>query len=474
MVNRRHFITSSIAAVGASQMPLATAKAQKTFPDNFMWGVATSAYQIEGAPAEDGKGESIWDRFVRTPGRISNNDTGDVACDSYHRLDDDLALLKALGVKSYRFSIAWTRVLPQGTGEINQKGLAYYRRLVDGLVSAGIRPVATLYHWDLPQALEDRGGWPNRDMADYFADYAALMAKELGGKVKHWALFNEPKSFVEMGYGLGLWAPGRQDPQAFFAASHVVNLAQGKAFRAMKAVDPTLKIGTAIDVSPVYPMTSSAQDKQAAQRQSAFTNLWYIVPALTGTYPQNVINAEQEAWMKRQPGDERLVLCPFDFIGLNNYTQGRAFAGTDANSTPPYTQSDWGNGDYPKTDIGWTIPPHALYDIIMLIHRAAPGVPIEITENGAAYNDGPNAGGKVNDKRRIAYYRLCLSQVLQAIRDGAQVQGYHAWSLMDNFEWLTGYSMRFGLVHVDYKTQKRTIKESGKWYARVIKANQIL
>lgn len=484
MLNRRQFISSSLAAAAVSQMaalnsvagegPLRNELVGKPFPKNFVWGVATSAYQIEGAYQQDGKGESIWDRFVLAPGKIHNGDTGNVACDSYNRLDEDLALLKALGVKSYRFSISWSRVLPNGVGPVNPKGVDYYKRLADGLVKAGIRPVATLYHWDLPQELEDRGGWPNRDTADHFANYAALMVRELGDKIKHWAIFNEPRAFVEMGYALGLWAPGRKDQKAFFAASHVVNIAQGKAFKAMKAIDSRLKIGTAIDVSPVYPFTNSNEDAEAAKRQSAFSNLWYLQPALKGTYPENILSAEQQKWMNILEGDEKVMLAPFDFIGVNNYTQARAGRGTDAKSVPAFTKTDWGNGDYEKTDINWVIPPNALYDVLTQIHKAAPGIPIEITENGAAYNDEPDASGHINDVKRIAYYRHCLLQVLQAIKEGVPVQGYHAWSLMDNFEWAAGYSMRFGLVHVDYKTQKRTIKDSGKWYAQVIKTNKVL
>jgi beta-glucosidase len=482
---RREFVktgsvSASVSALGLGGLTAVEAKATKTpksgrFPKDFLWGVATAAYQIEGAHNIDGKGESIWDRFVLAPKKIKNGDTGNVACDSYNRLDEDVALLKALGVQSYRFSISWPRVQAEGAGAFNPLGIDYYKRLSDALLKANIRPLATLYHWDLPQALEDRGGWPVRATADRFSDYALEMVKALGGNIKHWAIFNEPKTFVELGYLNGTFAPGRKDPETFLAATHVVNLAQGQAFQAMKAQDSALHIGTALDVSPIYTATNSPEDKLAAERQHAFTNLWYLLPALTGAYPQGVLPEDQMALLKIKDGDDQRVRAPFDFLGLNNYTRSEVKYDPTKTTIPGLkTAWVWGDGQYEKTDIGWAVPPGALYDIIKKIHEVTGPMPIEITENGACYNTGVDETGSVRDEKRIAYYRMCLNQVSQAIGEGVPIRGYHAWSLMDNFEWAQGYAMRFGLVHVDFKTQKRTIKDSGAWYAKVIKANRVI
>jgi beta-glucosidase len=447
------------------------------FPQDFHWGAATAAYQIEGAWKEDGKGESIWDRFTHTAGKIKNGDTGDVACDSYHRWRDDIALLRAMNLSSYRFSISWPRIQPAGSGAANSKGVDYYSRLVDALLEARIRPFVTLYHWDLPQALEDAGGWPNRETASRFADYVDLIARALGDRVSDWSLFNEPSAFVDLGYLEGTHAPGRKSLIDFLRASHTVNLAQGAAFRALKATQPSARVGTAFSMSACEPATDSDSDRLAAERCHAITNLWFLEPALHGRYPEALAFLPETA-MRIRSGDLDKMRAPLDFIGINLYYRTIASA-TGALERLSHTQQ-WlfpvkmtGGQQGPKTDIGWEVWPQALYDTVMRITRDFNHPQIEITESGCAYNDVPDATGVVRDTRRIAYHRQYLQALAAAIADGADVRGYHAWSLIDNFEWAEGFSQRFGLAYVDFKTQQRTIKESGKWYAKVAAENRV-
>jgi beta-glucosidase len=483
MIDRRHILTTGLAisaatVAGASEAKSKNKKSSKrvgTFPKDFYWGAATAAYQIEGAYRADGKGESIWDRFVLAPGKIDNGDTGNVACDSYNRLDEDLALLKALGIKSYRFSIAWTRIQAEGRGLANEKGLDYYKRLTDGLLNAGIRPLVTLYHWDLPQALEDRGGWPNRDTAGRFVDYSEIMARALGDKIKSWGIFNEPRAFTELGYLIGVHAPGRKDPRAFFQAAHVVNIAQGQAFKAIKAINPKLEVGTAVDSTPVYAQSQKPEDIAAAERQHQFINLWFLKPALTGAYP-DILTPEQYALMEVKPGDDKLMQAPLEFVGLNNYTYATARHDDNATNVPNLkTAWTWGQGPEEKSDIGWVIKAPTIYDLVVRISKdIGSHIPLEITENGGAFNEVPGPDGRVRDERRLNYYKTYLTELSRALHDGVPLRGYHAWSLMDNFEWAKGYKMRFGIVHVDYKTQKRTIKDSGLWYSKVIKAGKVI
>jgi beta-glucosidase len=477
MLDRRQFLASvaSLSALAALPGRVDAAAKYARFPQGFMWGAATASYQIEGAYAEDGKGENIWDRFVLAPGKILDGSTGNVACDSYHRWAEDIELLKQIGAKSYRFSISWARIQPTGKGAANQKGLDYYERLTDGLLRAGIRPLPTLYHWDLPQALEDEGGWPKRELSDRFAEYAAITAGALGDRVQNWVLFNEPKTFVEAGYLTGSQAPGRKDPAAFLKATHVVNLAQGKAFSALKSLNSGLNVGGAFDVSPMVPMTSSPQDAAAALRYHKFLNLWYLETALTGAYPTGVLPPElQDDLLDFRPGDDKLIRAQFDFIGLNNYTRYPVKYDPAATGVPGLLASGrWSEGDHEKTDFGWDIDPDGFYTILKLIHETTGAIPIEITENGAAYNETPGADGQVHDLRRIAYLNAYISAVARAIADGVPIRGYHVWSLLDNFEWTAGYSQRFGLVHVDFATQKRTLKDSAKWYADLIAANKL-
>jgi beta-glucosidase len=454
------------------------AVAQSQFPSEFTWGAATAAYQIEGAWNQDGKGESIWDRFAHTSGKIKHNDNGDVACDSYRRFAEDIALLKQLNLKSYRFSIAWPRIQPNGRGAANAKGLDYYKRLTDAVIAAGIRPIVTLYHWDLPQALEDAGGWPNRDTAERFVDYANLVTQALGDRVESWIIFNEPKTFTGVGYWQGTHAPGKKDPLAFLRATHTVNIAQGMAFNAMKAINSRFQIGSAFDVAPMFPATQSYADIAAAERWHKFQNLWFVDTALQGRYPEGVLPPDQQnELLGFKAGDEKLMRAALDFIGLNYYTPWVVKDAPQGNGVPGLnTEGEWARmlGDHPKTDIGWDIYPQGFYDILVRMARETGNRPIEITENGASFNTAPDAQGKTHDKERIDYLRSHLLAMANAIRDGVPIRAFHYWSLMDNFEWAEGYSQRFGIVHVDFANgQKRTIKESGHWYAKVAASNVI-
>ena len=466
--------TAPVASVRAHQFD---ASYEGTFPKGFFWGTATAAYQIEGAWNEDGKGESIWDRFAHTPGKIKNGDTGDVACDSYHRWREDIALMRAMNLNSYRFSIAWPRIQATGSGTANAKGVDHYSRLVDALLEARIRPLVTLYHWDLPQALEDAGGWPNRDTAGRFADYVQLVAQALGDRVSDWMIFNEPDAFVDLGHLEGTHAPGRKSLLDFLRATHVVNLAQGEGFRALKAVRPAARAGTAFSMSACEPATDSEEDKLAAERAHAITNTWFLEPALRGSYPEALAFLPETA-MRIQAGDMEKTRAPLDFIGINLYYRTIASAvGTMERFS--HTQ-EWlfpvkmdGGQQGPKTDFGWEVWPKALYDMVGRITRDYNRPVIEITESGCSYNDGPDASGAIHDRRRTTYHREYLAALGRAIAEGADVRGYHAWSLLDNFEWAEGFSQRFGLTYVDFKTQQRTIKDSGRWYGKVAAENRL-
>jgi beta-glucosidase len=442
------------------------------FPEGFRWGTATASYQIEGGWNQDGKGESIWDRFAHTPGKIKNGDTGDVACDSYHRWSEDLALLREMNLNSYRFSVSWPRIQPEGEGPANAKGLDYYSRLVDELLEAGIRPFPTLYHWDLPQALEDRGGWPSRETADRFADYAGLMMRALGDRIDSWMIFNEPSVFTVMGYLVGIHAPGRKNTDDLLRASHTVNLAQAEAFRAMKAVRSDALLGTAFNMSPCEPAGDSQADVEAAERFHGIVNYWYLEPPLRGRYPEVFPDGLPADRMGIRDGDLERVKAPLDFVGINLYTRtlvrnqpGDPF-GIDAFPVGPV-----GGDEGPKTEFGWEVWPEALYDMVMRVTGDFDRPAIEVTENGCSYSDGPGEDGVIRDTGRIEFYRGYLAAVARAIEDGADVRGYHAWTLLDNFEWSEGYHQRFGLAFVDFETCERTLKQSGRWYGRVAERN---
>jgi len=473
------------AACSSSKAGTATAKSVPqfdlsspiTFPTGFFWSAATAAYQIEGAWKEDGKGESIWDRFAHTPGKIKTGETGDVACDSYHRWRDDIALLRAMNLNSYRFSISWPRIQPSGSGAANAKGLDYYSRIVDGLLEAHIRPFVTLYHWDLPQALENAGGWPNRDTAARYVDYVQIVVKALGDRVSDWILFNEPSVFAYQGYLEGSHAPGRTSLLDFLRATHVINLAQGEAFRALKAIRPASRVGTAFNMSACEPATDSEEDRLAAERAHAITNVWFVEPALRGRYPEAFTFLPETA-MRIKSGDLEKTRAALDFIGINLYYRTIASAAGSFERAAHLQQ--WlfpvkmtGGQQGPKTDFGWEVWPKALYDTVTRITRDYHRPAIEITENGCSYADGPDTTGVSHDARRIDYHRAHLAALSQAIAEGADVRGYHAWSLMDNFEWAEGFSQRFGLAYTDFKTQQRTIKDSGRWYAKVAEESRV-
>jgi beta-glucosidase len=443
------------------------------FPDGFLWGAATASYQIEGAWKQDGKGESIWDRFTHTAGKIKNGDTGEVACDSYHRWRDDIALLREMNLGSYRFSMAWPRIQPDGRA-VEARGLDYYSRLVDGLLEAGIRPLPTLYHWDLPQVLEDRGGWPERDTASRFAEYAAIVARTLGDRVGRFTLFNEPGVFTLMGYGIGIHAPGRRDVDAFLRATHTVNLAQAAAFGAMRSERADAEVGSAFSMTACEPAGDTEADVAAAERWHAFANCWFLEPALRGRYPDAFPAGVPEERMGIREGDLERLRAPLDFVGINLYVRSPvvhaegASWGIDARAV-----GSQGEPTGPRTDFGWEVWPAALHDVVLRITRDYDRPEIEITENGCSYADAPGDDGRIRDTRRIEFFRGQLEALHRAIQAGADVRAYHAWTLLDNFEWSEGYAQRFGLAWVDFEGEKRerTLKDSGRWYAQVADTN---
>jgi beta-glucosidase len=441
------------------------------FPSGFHWGAATSAYQIEGAWCEDGKGTSIWDRFTHTPGHVRGGATGDVACDSYHRWPEDVALLRQMNLTSYRFSLAWPRIQETGRGRPNPKGLDHYGRLVEALLEAGIRPLPTLYHWDLPEALQHHGGWADRDTAGRFADYAEIAMRSLGDRIDTWLVFNEPMIFTLLGYALGTHAPGLRDPEAFLRATHVVNLAQAEALRALRAVRAGARLGSAFSMSPCEPLGDGAADADAAERLHAFLNTWFLEPALHGRYPDAFPAGTPVDRMDVREGDLERMREPFDFVGINLYTRSLVRAVEGDPQGLGALPSGMGGDSGPRTDLGWEVWPDALRQMVLRVTRDYDRPVIEITENGCAYGDGPDAAGVVRDQRRIDFYRAYLAALARAIDEGADVRGYHAWSLLDNFEWAEGYDPRFGLVHVDFATADRTLKESGRWYGRVAAEN---
>jgi beta-glucosidase len=492
LINRRQFLNYSAALAGSTafsryamaarplnpvagegQMPPIDV-AGAHFPANFLWGTATASYQVEGAWKEDGKGPSIWDTFSHTVGKVKGGDTGDVACDSYHRYKEDIAIMKQLNQKSCRFSVAWARIQPTGTGEVNQKGLDFYSRYVDALLEAGIRPMCTVFHWDLPQALEDQGGWPNRDLYKHFADYSGIVAKTLGDRVTTWAIFNEPWVFTNLGYYTGEHAPGRKDFNLFLKAAHTVNLSQGEAFRAMKTAAPKAKIGSAFSMSPGAPATDSEADKAATARFHAINNVFFLHTAIHGEYPNAFAGKPPYDVMGVQDGDGKIMQAPLDWVGINYYN--RHLVSDAGEGGDPYTHYRAVMPAVgPITYNGWEVWPRGIYDIVTQISNEYNKPIIEITENGCSYADAPlpEDPSKAPDPRRIEFYRSHLAELARAIKDGADVRGYHAWSLLDNYEWAEGYSQRFGLVYVDFRDSKRTIKNSGHWYGRVAAANRI-
>jgi beta-glucosidase len=444
----------------------------RQFPEGFLWGASTAAYQVEGAWNEDGKGESVWDHFAHTPGRIENDATGDIACDHYHRMPQDVALMRDLGMNAYRFSIAWTRIMPQGTGPVNQEGLDFYDRLVDELGKAGIAANATLNHWDLPQALQDRGGWPNRDCAAWFSDYARVVFDRLGDRVAMWATHNEPIVPSLVGYGTGAFAPGLADSSAAYQAVHHLNLAHGMAVQVFRQGGYAGKIGIVLDLHNLIPGSDSEQDRLACQRTLENSQFVFFDPIFKGRYPAYLMEWLGPTAPKIQPGDLETIHQPLDFLGMNHYFTSEVrhapHGGLLKTEQKMRTLPSAG-----FTDVGWGIYPSGIRSVLLRVKETVGNLPIYITENGCAVQDQPDLSGFVEDRERISYLRLHLIELHKAIQEGVNLRGYFIWSLMDNFEWTSGFRPRFGIVRVEYATQQRIPKLSAHWYRDVIAHNRV-
>lgn len=437
------------------------------FPEGFLWGAATSAYQIEGSPLADGAGPSNWHRFSHTLGRVADGDTGDEACNHYRLYRKDVRLMRELGLTAYRFSISWSRVLPEGRGRVNSKGLDFYKRLVEALLAERIQPFATLYHWDLPAALDDRGGWCNPDIASWFADYARVLFRALDGQVRFWATINEPWVVTDGGYLHGKLAPGHKSPFEASLAAHNLLRAHAEAVRAYRAGGKH-RIGLVVNLEPQYPASKSAASLSAATRAEAYMNRQFLDPIFHGKYPKELRGVFGEAWPKVAAVDLLGIGEPIDFLGVNYYT--RAVVRSSPNEFPVRAAKVRQRGRA-HTDTGWEVYPQGLTDTLLWVRKRYGDIPLYITENGAAFPDPPRARRGVRDPRRVAYLREHLKAAREAIRRGVNLKGYFVWSLLDNFEWAHGYSKRFGIVHVDYETQRRTPKASARFYAEVIRTN---
>jgi len=440
----------------------------KNFPNDFIWGAATASYQIEGAWDKDGKGESIWDRFSHTPGLVQDGDTGDMACDHYHLWRDDIKLMKELGLHAYRFSVAWPRILPEGLGKVNQAGLDFYDQLVDGLLKADITPFITLYHWDLPQVIEDEGGWPSRIVVDAFVEYADVISRKLGDRVKNWITLNEPWVSAFVGYREGRHAPGITDHFKAVAASHHLLLSHGRAVPVIRANSPDANVGITLNLTPKESASSSIHDRKATTWDDGDLNRWFLDPIVGRGYPQDIVEHYQYEMKFVQPGDMDVISVPIDFLGINYYTRNiiRSMDVDEEENLPPTVQQEG-----VITEMDWEVYPQGLYNMLGRLHFEYNIPIIYITENGAAFNDTVGSDGSVNDPQRLDYIKSHLQMVQKAIEIGVPVKGYFVWSLLDNFEWAFGYSKRFGIVHIDYETRKRIIKASGYWYSKAIQAN---
>lgn len=480
LLTRREFVGGTLKATGGAALMITVAacspeattmttpaptSAFMAFPQDFLWGVATSAYQIEGAAHEDGRGQSIWDTFSHTPGKTVGGATGDVADDHYHRFAQDLDLMQQLGIQSYRFSIAWPRIVPAGSGAVNQKGLDFYRRLVEGLLQRNIRPMATLFHWDLPQALQERGGWEQRDTAQHFADYAAVVFRALGDVVPVWLTLNEPKTVVDVGYIYGSQAPGLREPARAYRALHHMMLGHGLAVQALRGLRlPQTQVGVALNLSPVYAADQLPGTAAAVRLQDGLENRLYLDPICLGRYPEDVVQAlqSQDVWPDAsiiQANDLKVISTPIDILGVNYYNPITVTAGPQ---TVP--------GPYPTSVATWeSIYPDGLYDILLRVKQDYGDIPLYITENGAPFEDTLAANGTVDDPQRWRYIAAHLTRAHRALAAGVHLRGYYAWSLLDNFEWAEGFSQRWGLVYVDYATQRRYPKNSAFNYRDVIK-----
>lgn len=463
----------------------------RRFPTDFVFGAATASYQIEGAADEGGRGPSIWDTFSRTPGKVLNGDTGDVAADHYHRVAEDVAIMKDLGLQAYRFSVAWPRIEPTGAGDPNPEGLAFYSGLVDRLLAAGIKPVVTLYHWDLPQALEDAGGWSNRETAYRFADYARIVARALGDRVDTWITLNEPWCAAFLGYASGVHAPGVTDDERALRATHHLNLAHGLAAGAIREeLGEGTTIAISLNLHVLRPRTDSPEDVEACRRANTIGNEVFLQPLLEGRYPADVLadTAHVTDWSFVLDGDLDLIRVPIDVLGLNYYDDavvrrgtaptGDGVPGPDGHKASQHTpwvgceDVEWVPRPGPRTAMDWGIHPEGLTDLLASLHERYPGQPLAVTENGAAYDDEV-VDGRVHDQDRVDYLHDHLDAVGAAMAAGADVRGYFVWSLIDNFEWAYGYDRRFGVVHVDYPTGTRTVKDSARWFAELIRTREV-
>ena len=450
------------------------------FPEGFVWGAATAAYQVEGAAAEDGRGPSIWDVYSHTPGKTLNGDTGDVAADHYHRMPADVALMKDLGLDAYRFSLSWSRIQPGGSGPVNRAGLDFYSRLVDELLAAGIDPVATLYHWDLPAELEEAGGWPVRATAERFAEYARIVGEALGDRVHTFTTLNEPWCSAYLGYASGVHAPGRTEDAAALAAVHHLNLGHGLAGRVLREVAPSAQLSLTLNVHLVRAASGSPEDADAVRRIDALANRAFLDPALKGEYPADLLadTASVTDWSFVQDGDTKAIAVPLDFLGVNYYSPAvvKRWDGTGdkdgadghgASAATPWIAADdveFVRLPGPYTAMGWPIDASGMTELLVRLGRDYPGTPMVVTENGAAFSDEVAEDGGVHDAERVEYLRTHVAAVADAVDAGADVRGYFVWSLLDNFEWGYGYDRRFGVVRVDYDTQERILKDSALWY----------
>lgn len=445
------------------------------FPINFQWGTATASYQIEGAAHEDGRSESIWDVFSHTPGKVLNGDTGEMACDHYHHWKEDVALMKELGYKAYRFSIAWPRILPDGRGKINQAGLDFYNRLIDELLNADISPMVTLYHWDLPACLPN--AWLNRSTADAFVEYSGVAVRAFGDRIKTWITLNEPFCSSFLSYNVGIHAPGMRDTSKALMAAHYLLLAHGMTVPVIRENCPCAQVGIVLNLAPIHPETQSPENISAARHMDGELNRWFLDPLNGNGYPSDMIAdyIKQGVLKTAEPdyiheNDLAQIAVPTDFLGINYYFPNIV----RGNKGPLLDPSSFVTISAPKekqTDMGWEINPDGLYEIVTRVHREYKPGKIFITENGASYSDGPDSTGKIHDVRRIAYLKGHFGAIAKAIREGVPVAGYYVWSLMDNFEWAFGYTQRFGLIYIDYATYRRYPKDSAYWYKQVIDAN---
>ncbi|MEU1173832.1 GH1 family beta-glucosidase [Streptomyces microflavus] len=434
-------------------------------PADFTWGVATAAYQIEGAVTEDGRSPSIWDTFSHTPGKIDNGDTGDVACDHYHRVPEDIGLIKQVGAEAYRFSLAWPRVVPDGDGPVNKAGLDFYDRLVDGLLEAGVTPFATLYHWDLPQVLQDRGGWTVRETSEHFAAYASQVVERLGDRVKDWATLNEPLCSAWIGHLEGRMAPGLTDLTAAVRASYHLHLGHGLAVQAIRATSSDARVGIVNNLSPIEPASTSEADLAAARRADGHINRWWLDPVLGRGYPQDMVEL-YGVELPVQPGDLETIAAPLDWLGLNYYFR-QIVTADPSGRAPGFTQVPVAGARH--THMDWEVYADGLEQLLLRLTEEYGVERIYVTENGSAFQDTVAADGSVHDPERVRYLEEHLAACARAVAKGAPLAGYFAWSLLDNFEWAYGYDKRFGLVHVDYATQRRTVKTSGRRYAELVR-----